>query len=260
MDLLEKAALAEKAARASGDMLEKRGVIRISRKGENDFVTQMDLKSETLIRDMLLGACPEDQFFGEETGGAITADGRWVVDPIDGTTNYMRDHRVYTISIAYEHRGELVIGCVYCPGTDELFLAVRGHGATLNGRPIHVSNVADIRDAIVHLGFGHRNPVNLRRTMAMFPGLAAEVSDVRRSGKYAFMKCNWGADYADPVTFTDPFTSGNTYNFIFVTFKVAVTPKLYGCGYFFVGHNIILITFFIIYSCFLNPSSYTNTV
>ena len=189
MDLLEKAALAEKAARASGEMLEKRGVIRISRKGENDFVTQMDLKSETLIRDMLLGACPEDQFFGEETGGAITADGRWVVDPIDGTTNYMRDHRVYTISIAYEHRGELVIGCVYCPGTDELFLAVRGHGATLNGRPIHVSNVADIRDAIVHLGFGHRNPVNLRRTMAMFPGLAAEVSDVRRSGTCAYDLC-----------------------------------------------------------------------
>ena len=73
MDLLEKAALAEKAARASGEMLEKRGVIRISRKGENDFVTQMDLKSETLIRDMLLGACPEDQFFGEESGGPTAA-------------------------------------------------------------------------------------------------------------------------------------------------------------------------------------------
>ncbi len=189
MDLSEKAALAERTARAAGEMLEKRGEIHISRKGENDFVTQMDLKSETLIREMLLGACPEDQFFGEETGGATDADGRWVVDPIDGTSNYMRDHRVYTISIAYERRGELVVGCVYCPGTDELFLAVRGKGATLNGKPIHVSEISDIRDAIVHLGFGHRNPVCLSRTMAMFPGLISKVSDVRRSGTCAYDLC-----------------------------------------------------------------------
>ncbi len=188
MTLQEKAALAEKAARASGEMLEHHGAFAIRRKSENDFVTEMDLKSEVLIRDMLLSACPEDQFFGEETGGATSAAGRWVVDPIDGTSNFMRGQRMYTISIAYEHDGILQIGCIYCPGTDELFLGVRGCGATLNGKPIHVARTP-LRDAIIHLGFGHRNPENLTRTLRLFPRLMRSVSDVRRTGSAAYDLC-----------------------------------------------------------------------
>lgn len=157
MTINEKAALAEKAARASGEMLEHHGAFKVRRKSENDFVTEMDYRSEALIREMLLSACPEDQFFGEESGGPSAAPGRWIVDPIDGTANFMRGQRLYTISIAYEHDGILQIGCVYCPGTDELFLGVRGQGTTLNGKPIHVSDTP-LRDAIVHLGFGVRNP------------------------------------------------------------------------------------------------------
>lgn len=189
MTLREKAQLAERAARASGEMLEHHGDFRVRRKSENDFVTEMDYKSESLIREMLLGACPEDAFFGEETGGAMAAHGRWVVDPIDGTANFMRGQRLYTISIAYEREGELVVGCVYCPGTDELFLAVKGEGATLNGHPVHVSDVSDVRDAIVDLGFGHRDPKNMAGTMAVFPTLIARVSDVRRTGSAAYDMC-----------------------------------------------------------------------
>ncbi|MBQ8111181.1 MAG: inositol monophosphatase [Clostridia bacterium] len=189
MELLEKARLAERAARASGEMLERRGDFSVSRKSENDFVTQMDFKSEALIRDMLLTACPGDEFFGEEGGGAQQAAGRWIVDPIDGTANYMRNHRLYTISIAYEREGELAVGCVFCPGTNELFSAVRGHGATLNGRPIRVSGTSLLRDAFVHLGFGHRNPACLARTLARFPALMGAVSDVRRSGTAAYDLC-----------------------------------------------------------------------
>jgi len=188
MTIREKAALAERAARAAGEMLEHHGALTIKRKSANDFVTEMDVKSEMMIRDMLLTACPEDQFFGEETGGASTAPGRWIVDPIDGTANFMRGHRIYTISIAYEHDGVLQIGCVYCPGTDELFLGVRGEGATMNGRPIHVSQ-AVLSDAIVHLGFGHRIPENRERMMMLFPGLMRAVSDVRRSGTAAYDLC-----------------------------------------------------------------------
>jgi len=188
MTLMEKAALAEKVARASGDMLEHHGAFKVRRKSENDFVTEMDFKSEALIRDMLLSACPEDQFFGEENGGATSAVGRWVVDPIDGTVNFMRGERMYTISIAYEHDGILQIGCVYYPAADELFLAVRGHGATVNGHPIHVSNTP-IEDAIVHLGFGHRIPANRERTLSVFPALMQTVSDVRRSGSAAYDLC-----------------------------------------------------------------------
>ena len=197
MTLTEKAALAERAARASGEMLEHHGAFKIRRKSENDFVTEMDFKSEALIRETLLSACPEDQFFGEETGGATQAPGRWIVDPIDGTANFMREQRLYTISIAYEHDSVLQIGCVYCPGTDELFLAVRGQGATLNGQPIHVSDTAILRDAIVHMGFGVRIPPHRERTLAVFPALLRSVSDVRRTGSAAYDMCCVAAGRAD---------------------------------------------------------------
>ena len=197
MTFMEKARLAERAARASGAMLEAPGAFEIRRKSENDFVTEMDLKSEQLIRDILLTACPEDEFFGEEYGGATQAVGRWIVDPIDGTANFMRGQRLYTISIAYEHDGELAAGCVYCPGTDELFLAVRGQGATLNGHPIHVSDTASLRDAIVHMGFGVRVPSHRERTLAVFPALLRSVSDVRRTGSAAYDLCCVAAGRAD---------------------------------------------------------------
>ena len=189
MTIQEKAALAEKAARAAGEMLEHHGAFRVRRKSENDFVTEMDFKSEALIREILLSACPEDQFFGEETGGATASDGRWIVDPIDGTANFMRGDRLYTISIAYQLNGQMAAGCVYCPGTDELFLAAKGCGATCNGAPIRVSETSRLRDALVHLGFGHRNPELLKRTLSLFPGLMAAVSDVRRSGSAAYDLC-----------------------------------------------------------------------
>lgn len=189
MTFIEKAALAEKAARAAGEMLEHHSAFKVMRKSENDFVTEMDFKSEALIKDILLNACPEDQFFGEETGGSTKSKGRWIVDPIDGTSNFMHGHRIYTISIAYEHDGELVVGCVFCPGTDELFLAVRGEGATLNGKPIHVSEVNVMRNAILEMAFGHRDPENLRRTLKILPALAESVSDLRRLGSCAYDLC-----------------------------------------------------------------------
>ncbi len=189
MNYREKARLAEKAARVAGEMLEHHGKLHIRRKAENDFVTEMDVKSENLIRDILLTACPEDAFFGEEGGGATQAAGRWVVDPIDGTANFMRGQRLYTISIAYEHEGELVVGCVYCPGTDEMFIGVRNEGATLNGAPIHVSAIGELRDAIVHIGFGHRNPEILAETEPILFPLLRAISDLRRSGTAAYDLC-----------------------------------------------------------------------
>ena len=194
---MEKARLAERAARAAGEMLEHHGAFRVERKAENDFVTEMDLKSERMIREILLTACPEDEFFGEEGGGATDAIGRWIVDPIDGTANYMRGEREYTISIAYEHDGELVAGCVYCPGTDELFLAAKGEGATCNGKPIHVSDVTRLRDAIVHLGLGHRNPEILAQTEPVFFSLVHSISDIRRTGSAAYDICCVAAGHAD---------------------------------------------------------------
>ena len=198
MDFAQKAALAERAARAAGEMLEHHGSFEVRRKAENDFVTEMDMKSERLIRDMLLTACPEDAFYGEEYGGETArAAGRWIVDPIDGTANFMRGQRLYTISIAYEWEGMLSAGCVYCPGTDELFLAARGRGATCNGRPIHVSRVQRLRDAIVHIGFGHRDPEVLKETEPILFPLLRSISDLRRSGTAAYDLCCVAAGRAE---------------------------------------------------------------
>ena len=197
MSFMEKARLAERAARAAGEMLEHHGAFRVERKSENDFVTEMDRRSELLIREALLSESPEDGFFGEEFGGAAAVKGRWIVDPIDGTSNFMRGQRIYTISIAYEHDGILMIGCVYCPGTDELFLAAKGQGATLNGRPIHVSGTERLRDSLAHMGFGHRDPACLARTLPLFPRLITALSDVRRSGTAAYDLCCVAAGRAE---------------------------------------------------------------
>ena len=197
MTFLEKAQLAERAARAAGEMLEHHGTLQISRKSENDFVTEMDVKSEHMLRDILLTACPEDEFYGEEGGGATRAVGRWIVDPIDGTVNFMRGEREYSISIAYEHDGELVVGCVYCIGTGEVFLAVKGEGATCNGRPIHVSDIERLRDSIVFVGLGHRNPEYLAETEAIFFPMMHAISDIRRSGSAAYDLCCVAAGRAE---------------------------------------------------------------
>ena len=197
MTLREKARLAEYAARKSGEMLEHHSAHNVMRKSENDFVSEMDFKSEALIRDTLLSACPDDGFFGEEYGGTLKASGRWIVDPIDGTVNYVRGQREYTVSIAYELDGTLVIGCVYCPGTDELFLAVRGEGATKNGVPIRVSGTTVLRNALLNMGFGHRVPEHMKRTMALLPELAAGVSDIRRSGSCAYDLCSIACGRSD---------------------------------------------------------------
>ena len=186
MTLKERAQLAERAARAAGEMLLSHPHTPARHKAENDFVTEMDLKSEKLIRSILLGACPEDGFFGEEEGGTTDARGRWIVDPIDGTSNFFKGEPLYTVSIAYEQDGELVVGCVYCPPTNELFLAARGEGATLNGEPIRVSDVSVTRESFLHMSFCHRDEWANDYVMDRLKAITRSFSDLRRSGSGAY--------------------------------------------------------------------------
>lgn len=190
MNLHARASAAEKIAREVGEMLRHHGKLRITEKADNDFVTEMDLKSETMIREALLGEFPEDGFWGEESGNSCHSDGRWIVDPIDGTQSFMRGHHGYAISIGYEYKGELVMGCVYIPDTDEMFAAIRGEGATLNGEPIHVSDISDPHHAIAHLGYGHRDKNNRERTLRLLPPILDTISDVRRFGSAAYALCS----------------------------------------------------------------------
>ncbi|MDY3027208.1 MAG: inositol monophosphatase [Candidatus Faecivicinus sp.] len=197
MDFNARAAAAERAARAAGEMLLHHGSLRYKEKADNDFVTELDPKSEKMIRDILLGEFPEDAFYGEESGGETNAHGRWIVDPIDGTQSFMRGQIGWCISIAYEHEGELVVGCVYVPMVDEMFLAVRGQGATLNGKPIHVSPISDPHKAILHFGYGHRVPDSFKRFIALVPDLFHKISDVRRYGTAAYGLCTVACGRSD---------------------------------------------------------------
>lgn len=190
MTLREKAMLAEKAARAAGEMLLSHPHTPAHHKAENDFVTEMDVASEKLIKSILLGACPEDGFFGEEEGESITAPGRWIVDPIDGTSNFFKGEPLYTISIAYELDGELVVGCVHCPPTGELWLAVKGEGATMNGEPIHVSDVEIPRESFLHMSFCHRVHWANDYVMERMHAITRAYSDMRRSGSAAYDFCS----------------------------------------------------------------------
>ena len=189
MTLREKANLAEKAAREAGRMIRENRQFRVEMKAQHDFVTEMDIKSEKLIREILLTACPEDEFFGEEGGGSTSSKGRWIVDPIDGTGNYVKDIPMYTISIAYEQDGRLVIGCVYAPALDEMYVAVRGEGATMNGKPIHVSDVSDPTLAIFSMSFAARLPEMHRRMVDTIDGIMGTCNDLRRMGSAAFDLC-----------------------------------------------------------------------
>ena len=186
MDMNERAELAQRAAREAGKLISARRDFRVMNKSEHDYVTEMDVKSEKLIREILLTACPEDEFYGEESGGSRSERGRWIVDPIDGTTNYIRGIYCHTISIAYEADGKLCLGVVYCPPLDEMYVGVRGRGATLNGEPLRLRPLAKMADAVIGMSFAHRNEVNRTRTLAALPRLLPKVNDLRRMGSAAY--------------------------------------------------------------------------
>ena len=177
------------AARKAGAYLLSQPGFSVSHKQSNDYVTDCDRGSEKLIRELLLSAFPEDGFLGEEDGEQEGKTGRWIVDPIDGTTNFICDLPLYTISIAYERNGELQLGCVYCPRLNEMYTAIRGGGAFLNGQPIQVSAQTVLRDAIVAMSFAHRNEAAGERMLRVLPRMRSSFSDMRRLGSAALDLC-----------------------------------------------------------------------
>ena len=185
----ERLAAAETAARLAGNYLLNHSAGTITHKLDNDYVTEADKMSEQLICEALLSRYPEDGFFGEEEGESEGKNGRWIVDPIDGTTNFICDLPLYTVSIAYEEAGEIVVGCVYCPRLNEMYTAVKGQGAFLNGKAIRVSEKTVLRDAIVGMSFGARYADARERMTSLMPALIGSVSDMRRLGSAALDLC-----------------------------------------------------------------------
>src|SRR5262245_61678408 len=144
-ELLDWLATAQEAAVRGAAVLEEwRHRFSVREKGHADLVTDADVAAQTAVRSLLLGRYPGHAFLGEEDGPNQTrppagAPPTWIVDPLDGTTNYVHDVPAYCVSVGLEVAGELVVGAVYDPRQEEMFAAASGRGATLNGKPIHTS-------------------------------------------------------------------------------------------------------------------------
>jgi myo-inositol-1(or 4)-monophosphatase len=179
-------ACAIELARAAGALLvdsigEPLDVEQKSSRG--DLVTAADRASEALIVQRLRRDFPADAILGEE-GGAYsgTSGNRWILDPLDGTTNYAHGYPLYCVSIAYERAGEVICGAICAPAIGELFAGELGSGATLNGKPIRVSGVQRIADAMVCTGF---KPAFYDRNGALFAAMSRVAQAVRRDGSAA---------------------------------------------------------------------------
>ena len=185
--------LMKKSARKVGRQLVKdfREVenLQVSTKGPGDFVTRADREAERVLREELLGARPSYGFLGEETGETEGEDPtrRWIVDPLDGTTNFLHGLPHWAVSIALEHKGEIVAGVIFDPAKDEMFWAEKGAGAWMNESRMRVSGRSRMNEAVFATGMntGGRD------------GVAAVFQDLARIGPATAGVRRWGASALD---------------------------------------------------------------
>lgn len=189
----EAGALALSMRRSVGDQVE----VVAAKSSPTDVVTAADRAVEELVLGTLRARCPDDGLLGEEGGDRVGTSGlRWVVDPIDGTVNYLYGIPQWAVSIGVEDAQGALVGVVYDPSGDELWQAVRGRGATLNGVPLRVSGATDLAQSLVATGFGY--DARRRAHQASFlPDLLPRVRDIRRLGAGALDLCNVAAARVD---------------------------------------------------------------
>ncbi len=149
-----------RAARRAGDFivrnLSRLDSLKIDTKGRNDFVTDIDRKAEAEIIAVIRRSHPNHAFLGEETGRTGDSEYVWIIDPLDGTTNFLHGFPTFAVSIAVEHRGRLEHGVIYDPSRQEFFTASRGDGAQLEGKKIRVSSQRALEGALIGTGFPYR--------------------------------------------------------------------------------------------------------
>jgi myo-inositol-1(or 4)-monophosphatase len=183
--------IAVRAARRAGDLI-VRNVDRVPSlgvrsKSRNDFVSEIDQMAEREIIETIRRAHPDHAFLGEESGrSGGTSDFLWIIDPLDGTTNFLHGFPVFAVSVACEYRGRLEHGVVYDPMRQELYTASRGDGAQLDGRRIRVSKQASLEGALVGTGFPYRaNAVHIDAYLAMLKVVMQATAGIRRPGAAA---------------------------------------------------------------------------
>jgi myo-inositol-1(or 4)-monophosphatase len=189
--------VAVRAARAAGRIITRAsldlGTVKVARKQRNDFVTEVDRAAEDAIIGALRQAYPDHAFLAEESGhsqGKVSAapheaDNIWIIDPLDGTTNFIHGLPQYCVSIALMQKGTVVQAVVYDPNRDELYTASKGRGAFLNDRRIRVANRDRIDEALIGTGFPFRKVESLDRYMGMLKAVSEKAAGVRRPGAAA---------------------------------------------------------------------------
>ncbi len=163
---------------------------RIDKKGAIDLVTEADLGSEKAIIDTIRGAFPDHAILAEESGARQGDDDcQWIIDPLDGTTNYAHGLELFAVSIAFARQGEPVFGIVLNPATNELFSAAKGQGARLNGRPITVDGTDRVSDSLLVTGFPYNFATVLQPLLMRFSNCLQAARAVRRLGSAALDLC-----------------------------------------------------------------------
>ncbi|EMR13535.1 inositol-1-monophosphatase [Methylophaga lonarensis MPL] len=181
--------IAVRAARQAGSLivrsLQHVDHLEVTTKGRNDYVSDVDRLAEKEIISVIKKAYPDHAIMAEESGNAGNADTVWVIDPLDGTTNFLNGFPHYCVSIAVMVRGRVEHAVVFDPLRDELFTASKGEGAKLNDRRIRVGKRKELTGALLATGFPFKYPQHFDAYMGMFNALFPKVSDIRRAGSAA---------------------------------------------------------------------------
>jgi myo-inositol-1(or 4)-monophosphatase len=196
--------VAIKAARAAGAIINRAALdiesVRVTAKQTNDFVTEIDHASEDAIINTLLEAYPNHGILAEETGstrGNPNSDHIWIIDPLDGTTNFIHGFPVYCVSIALQVKGKVEQAVVYDPTRNDLFYATRGRGAFLNDRRIRVSKRTRMQECLISTGFPFRPGDLFKEYMHMLTDMMPKCAGIRRPGAAALDLAYLAAGYTD---------------------------------------------------------------
>ncbi|HAS8315655.1 TPA: inositol-1-monophosphatase [Vibrio vulnificus] len=195
--------IAIRAARKAGNhiakSLENVEKIESTLKGTNDFVTNVDKEAETIIIDTIKSSYPEHCIVAEENGliNGKDKDVQWIIDPLDGTTNFVKGLPHFAVSIAVRIKGKTEVACVYDPMLNELFTAQRGAGAQLNNARIRVKQPKDPQGAIIATGFPFKQKQHSESYFKIMSAMFVEVADFRRAGSAALDLCYVAAGRVD---------------------------------------------------------------
>ena len=196
--------VAVKAARAAGAIINRAALdvesVRVSVKQTNDFVTEVDQKAEDIIIDTLLTAYPSHGIVAEESGsehGAKDADFVWIIDPLDGTTNFIHGFPVYCVSIALAVRGKVEQAVVYDPTRNDIYCASKGRGSYLNERRIRVAKRSRMQECLISTGFAYRPGDKLKTYLNSLGEVMSQCAGVRRPGAAALSLAYVAAGFSD---------------------------------------------------------------